>query len=85
MALAAKGKGPLDNRWLADVADICEEYPQGDVYGATVADRIRQIPNIPPADLMDALREIGPSSLATGAIPAALLGAIAAPAPVTAA
>ena len=85
IALAAKGKGPLDNRWLADVADICEEYPQGDVYGATVADRIRQIPSIPRADLMDALGEIGPSSLATDAIPAALLGATAAPVPVTAA
>ena len=82
IALAAKGNGPLDNRWLADVADICEEYPQGDVYGATVADRIRQIPNIPRTDLMDALREIGPSALATDAIPAALLGATAAPVPV---
>ena len=85
ITVAAKGKGPRDNRWLADVADICEEYPQGDIYGATVADRIRQIPNIPPADLMDALGEIGPSALATDAIPAALLGATAAPVPVTAA
>ena len=35
-----EGEGPLDNLWLADVADIREEYPQGDIYSATAADSI---------------------------------------------
>ena len=76
IALAAQGKGPLDDRWLTGVADICNEYPQGDVYGATVADRIRRIPQIAETDRMTALEEIGPSALATDAVPAALLGAV---------
>ena len=85
VSLAANGMGPLDKRWLTDVADVCDQYPQGDLYGSTVAHRIRQIPNIAAADVMTAVDEIGPSALATDAIPAALLSAATAPVPVTAA
>ena len=40
IALAANGMGPLDKRWLAQVADMCDQYPQGDVYSDTVAERM---------------------------------------------
>ena len=83
IALAANGKGPLDEQWLTAVADICDEYPQGDLYGAKVAHRIRQIPNIAAANVMAAVDEIGPSALATDAIPAALLCAATAPTAMT--
>ena len=85
IALAADQEGPLDGKWLADVADICDDYSQGDVYGATVVDRIRHLPNLQGTDLRDALREIGHTALATEAIPAALLAAVTAPQPLTAA
>ena len=85
ISLAANGKGPLGSQWLADLADICEQYPQGDIYGATVADRIRLLPALLGADLGDALDQTGGSALSTEAVPAALLAAATAPEPVTAA
>ena len=67
------------------MTDICEQYPQGDIYGATVADRIRLLPALLGADLGDALDETGGSALASEAVPGALLAAATAPVTVTAA
>ena len=85
VALAANGKGPLDKQWLAHVAHICQAYRQGDLYGATVADRIRRIPALFGTCLGDALDEARGSALSTEAVPAALLSAATAPVPITAA
>ena len=81
IALAATGKGPLNKAWLAQVADICDEYPQGTVYGVNVADRIRGLPELLEAGLDDALDALGGNAVATEAVPAALLAAAAAPPP----
>ena len=85
ISLASRGKGPLEKDWLAEVADICEDYPQGAVYGATVADRIRLLPALIDAgDASDALDQIARSPVATEAIPAAVLGAATVPLPIAA-
>lgn len=81
VALAADGSGPLDERWLVDAANICAGYPQGEIYGITVADNLRRLPSLLGADPSDATAEIGDSALATEAIPLALLGAVMAPMP----
>ena len=81
VALAANGKGPLDEQWLVDAANICEGYPQGEIYGITVADNLRRLPSLLGAALSDAMAEIGDSALATEAVPLALLGAVMAPMP----
>lgn len=81
IALAANGGGPLDQGWLGDVADICAGYPQGEIYGTTVADGLRRIPSLLGAELIDVAEEIGSSALATEAVPLALLGAVMAPVP----
>ena len=83
IALAADGGGPLDQGWLGDVADICEGYPQGEIYGTTVADGLRRIPSLLGAELSDVAEEIGSSALATEAVPLALLGAAMAPVPLS--
>ena len=44
VALAANDDGPLDADWLIAVADICAEFNQSDIDGATVIDRIRILP-----------------------------------------
>ena len=83
IALAADGEGPLGSEWLVQVADICNEYPQGEVYGATVVDRIRMLPALLDAgNTSEALDQTGRSPVATDAIPAALLGAVTAPIPI---
>lgn len=85
IALASNGKGPLGKRWLAQVADICDEYPQGTVYGANVADRIRRLPDLLDVGLDDAMDALGDTAIATEAVPAALLAAATAPLPASAA
>ena len=78
-ALAANGTGPLDRKWLADVAEICGEYPQGDVGGTGVAEALRMVPRYLDGRLDRAFRAIGRSAVVTEAVPAALLGAATAP------
>ena len=69
IALAANGMGPLDKRCLAQVADMCDQYPQGDIYSDTAAHRMRVLPRPLGADLRHALDESGGTALATEAIP----------------
>lgn len=85
VALAANGKGPLDDQWLIAVADICDQYPQGDIYGDTVEDKIRSASMSLPDNLEDALNDFGGSALVTEAVPMALVCAATAPEPFTAA
>ena len=80
-ALAASGTGPLDRQWLADVAEICAEYPQGDVGGTGVAETLRTVQRYLDGRLDRAFRAIGRSAVVTEAVPAALLGAATAPDP----
>ena len=68
-AFAANGMGPLDKRWLAQVADMCDQYPQGDVYSDTVAEHMRVLPRPLGADLRHTLDESGGTVLATETIP----------------
>ena len=81
IALAANGEGPLNAHWLASVADVCAQYPQGDVQGANVADQIRSVSLNHYNGLEAALAQFGGSAVATEAIPLALLCATTAPEP----
>ena len=82
VALAANGDGPLDTAWLTAVADICAEFNQGDIDGATVIDRIRILPAILAQSPEAALSMIGTGPVAIEAVPAALWCAATAGTPV---
>ena len=82
VALAAKGDGPLDAAWLTTVADICAEFNQGDIDGATVIDRIRMLPAMLGQSPEAALSMLGTGPVAIEAVPAALWCAATATTPV---
>ena len=83
--LIASAKGGLGREWLNTVADICAADPRHDVYGTTVAKVVHMVPEYTGREPEGPLDEIGRSALATETVPAALLGAAAAPEPFTAA
>ena len=82
VALAANGDGPLDGAWLTTVADICAEFNQGDIDGATVVDRIRMLPAMLGQSPEAALSMLGTGPVAIEAVPAALWCAATAATPV---
>ena len=82
VALAANGDGPLDAAWLTAVADICAEFNQGDIDGATVIDRIRILPSMLTQSPEAALSMLGTGPVALEAVPAALWCAATAGTPV---
>ena len=82
VALAANGNGPLDATWLTAVAEICAEFKQGDIDGATVIDRIRILPAMLAQSPEAALSMLGTGPVAIEAVPAALWCAATARTPV---
>jgi ADP-ribosylglycohydrolase len=82
VALAAYGDGPLDAAWLTTVAEICTEFNQGDIDGATVVDRIRMLPAMLDQSPEAALSMLGTGPVAVEAVPAALWCAATATTPV---
>ena len=82
VALAANGDGPLDADWLGSVADICAEFNQSDIDGATVIDRIRLLPAMLGQTPEAALSILGTGPVAIQAVPAALWCAATAATPI---
>ena len=82
VALAANDDGPLDADWLIAVADICAEFNQSDINGATVIDRIRILPAMLTQSPEAALSILGTGPVALEAVPAALWCAATARTPV---
>jgi ADP-ribosylglycohydrolase len=72
VSLAVTTNGGLDARWLEAIADICAEYEQVEIHGATLLDRLRLLPSLlgqPPETVLNVL---GTNPLANQAVPAAL-------------
>ncbi|MDG2427129.1 MAG: ADP-ribosylglycohydrolase family protein [Acidimicrobiales bacterium] len=82
VALATNDDGPLDAGWLIAVADICAEFNQSDIDGATVIDRIRILPAMLTQSPEAALSILGTGPVAFEAVPAALWCAATARTPV---
>ena len=82
VALAANGDGPLDADWLTAIAEICAEFNQGDIDGATVIDRIRILPAMLAQSPEAALSMLGTGPVAIEAVPAALWCAATATTPI---
>jgi len=82
VALAANGDGPLGADWLTAIAEICAEFNQGDIDGATVIDRIRILPAMLAQSPEAALSMLGTGPVAIEAVPAALWCAATARTPV---
>ena len=72
VALAATGDGPLNSAWLVAVADICSEFTQVSVNGATVLERLRLLPSLEGLSADSVLNMLGTGPIALEAVPAAL-------------
>ena len=72
VALAATGDGPLNSAWLVAVADICSEFTQVSVNGATVLERLRLLPSLEGLSAEAVLNMLGTGPIALEAVPAAL-------------
>ena len=72
VSLASSGQGDLGAMWLEAIADICADYPQIEIHGATLLSRLRLLPSLlgqPPETVLNVL---GTNPLASQAVPAAL-------------
>ena len=72
VSLASSGQSNLDAMWLKAIADICADYEQIEIHGATLLDRLRLLPSLlgqPPEAVLNIL---GTNPLANQAVPAAL-------------
>ena len=81
VAFASQFDGPLARDWLHLVANICEQFPQEEIYGETVVGSIRHAAAALDGYVTQPSRVFPRTALCTHAIPAALLVAASAPSP----
>ena len=72
VSLASSGQSNLDAMWLKAIADICADYEQIEIHGATLLDRLRLLPSLLGQPAEAVLNILGTNPLANQAVPAAL-------------
>ena len=72
VSLASTTNSNLDAMWLKAIADICADYEQIEIHGATLLDRLRLLPSLLGQPAEAVLNILGTNPLANQAVPAAL-------------